>query len=320
MKALLFKNELQLVDIYPQPSLRAEEALIQITKAGICRTDLEIIKGYMDFEGILGHEFCGVVEDIEGSDRSLLGKRVVAEINCGCRECAYCRQGLERHCPRRTTLGITGRDGCMAEYLALPLSNLHHVPDNVSDEEAVFVEPLAAAFEITEQIQLKPAAKAAVLGDGRLGILIALVLNLTGADLFLVGKHPEKLAIAAEQKVKTIHLEDFNGEKDFDVVVDATGNLSGFELAQKLVKPRGQLVLKSTVEEKKELNLTSLVLDEITVVGSRCGPFAPALRYLEKKLIDVNPLIAEIYKFDQIFEAFEYCKTGDPLKVLIDFD
>ncbi len=318
IKALYFKGELTILEDYARPSPPKGEALIRVTVAGICRTDLEILKGYMGFEGIPGHEFCGVVEEINGDDRSLVGKRVVGEINCGCKNCAACLSGLEAHCPQRTTLGIDGRDGCLAEYTTLPVGNLHRVPDNVSDEEAVFTEPLASAFEIAEQVHIKPRAKIAVLGDGRLGILSALALNLTQADLTLVGKHREKLAIAAEQNVKTVTVEALDCAKKFDIVVEATGSHGGFELAGALVRPRGTLVMKSTVKEPGELNLTPLVVDEITLVGSRCGPFAPALRALENRLIDVKPLISKTYEFAQCLEAFGYCKTGSPLKVLID--
>jgi len=233
-------------------------------------------------------------------------------------------RGLKSHCLRRTAIGINGRDGCMAEYVALPLENLHPVPDPVSDEEAVFTEPLAAAFEITEQVHIRPSDRVLVLGDGRLGILSALVLNLTQADVVLAGKYPEKLEIAKGQKVKTILLEDLLGQKEineqsFDLVVEATGSLDGFELARRLVRPRGKVVLKSTVLAKTELNLTPLVLNEITVVGSRCGPFAPALKALEKKAIDVKPLISGVYDYGKTLDAFKLCRESASLKVLLDF-
>jgi len=333
MKAVLFKNGLRLVDDYPKPSLKQGEALVRVSMAGICGTDLEIIKGYRSFEGVIGHELCGVVEAVqaktpagnrpEGSPVPV-GTRVVAEINCGCGWCEYCRHGIKNHCSQRTVIGIADREGCMGEYVAVPLENLHPVPDEVTDEEAVFAELLAAAFEITEQVCLKPSDRVAVLGDGRLGILSALVLNLTCADVKLLGKHSQKLAVASDQKVKTILLENLFGQKEayekkYDLVVEATGSLDGFELACTLVRPRGKIVLKSTTAGKAELSLTPLVVDEITVVGSRCGPFAPALRALEEKAIDVRPLISGSYKFEQALKAFELCKSGDHLKVLIDF-
>jgi len=329
MRALLFKNGLKLVNDYPKPEPGKGEALVRVKLAGICKTDLEITNGYMGFTGILGHEFCGVIDAVgdsdlasgKGSGESLKpGTRVVGEINCGCGGCSNCLKGLKAHCQRRSTLGISGKDGCLAEYVTLPLDNLYQVPENVSDREAVFVEPLAAAFEITEQIQLKPSAKVAVLGDGRLGILSALVLNLTCADLTLIGKHPEKLEIASGQNVKTVLLQNLEKIQEYDLVVDATGNFNGYRLALDLLKPRGCLVLKSTITGNEKLNLTPLVLREITLVGSRCGPFEPALRALGKRIIGVSPLISAIFKLEQAVEAFAYCKGKSPLKVLIDLN
>jgi len=335
MKAVVFnKNGLQLVDDYLRPVLKEDEALVRVAVAGICGTDLEILEGYKGFEGVMGHEFCGVIEEINTKDfakyedrdntRLEVGARVVGEINCGCGSCSNCLRGLKSHCLRRTAIGITGRDGCMAEYVALPLENLHPAPDLVSDKEAVFTEPLAAAFEVTEQVHIRPSDRVLVLGDGSLGILSALVLNLTQADVVLVGKYPKKLDVVAAQKVQTLLLEDLLRQKEineqsFDLVVEATGSLDGFELARRLVRPRGKVVLKSTVAGNNELSLTPLVLDEITVVGSRCGPFAPALRALEKKVIEVKPLISGIYAYDQAFDAFELCRKGTSLKVLLDF-
>ncbi len=334
MKAVVFnQNGMQLVEDYPGPVLKEGEALVRVAFAGICGTDLEVLEGYKGFEGVMGHEFCGVIEEIkkesftehiDGNNTRLeVGSRVVGEINCGCGLCSYCLRGFKRHCLRRNTIGINGRDGCMADYVVLPLENLHLVPDLVSAEEAVFTEPLAAAFEVTEQFHIRPSDRVLVLGDGSLGILSALVLNLTQADVVLVGKYPEKLDVAAGQKVRTILLEDLLRQKEinelnWDLVVEATGNLDGFELARRLVRPRGKVVLKSTVAGKTELSLTPLVLDEITVAGSRCGPFAPALKALEKKAIEVKPLISGIYEYDQAFHAFEICRKGSFLKVLLD--
>ncbi len=335
MKAVVFnKNGLQLVDDYPRPKPKEGEALLRVALAGICGTDLEILEGYKGFEGVMGHEFCGVIEEIkkeglneyidEDNTQLEVGARVVGEINCRCGSCSNCLRGLKSHCLKRTTIGINGRDGCMTEYVALPLENLHPVPDPVSDEEAVFAEPLAAAFEITEQLHIRPSDRVLVLGDGTLGILSASILNLTQADVVLAGKYPEKLDLAKGQKVRTILLEDLLRQKEineqsFDLVVEATGSLDGFELARRLVRSRGTVVLKSTVLGKTDLSLTPLVLDELTVVGSRCGPFAPALRALEKKVIEVKPLISGIYKYDQAFDAFELCRKSTSLKVLLDF-
>ncbi len=319
MKALIFDDQLYFVDDLIKPAPSKDEALVRVSLAGICKTDLEIEKGYMGFKGVPGHEFVGVVEKINGANQHLLNQRIVGEINCGCKTCNYCLKGLENHCSGRTTLGINGKNGCFAEYLTLPVSNLHQVPEQVTDEEAVFTEPLAAAFEIMDQVQIRPSDRICVLGDGKLGILAALVLSMSQAELILVGKYPEKLTIAEKQKIKTVLVSDFQLDREFDMVVEATGSLNGFELARKVVKPSGILVLKSTVAGKREYNLTSLVLDEITVIGSRCGPFTPALRALERKLVDVYPLITGIYPFSEIIEAYDKSKSKNVLKVLVDF-
>lgn len=316
MKALVFDNSLKLVDMsIPEPEYG--EALIKVSMAGICNTDLEITKGYMGFSGILGHEFVGIVEKINGNSQEWLGKRVVGEINCACGVCDLCKKGLNTHCSGRSVLGIHNKNGCFAEYITLPVKNLVEVPDNVKDEEAVFVEPLAAAFEITEQIHIKSTDRVLVLGDGKLGLLISLVLNLTQADVMLAGKHPEKLQIAEDQNVKTVLINELSNERSFDIVVDATGSISGFEMAMKLVRPRGVLVLKSTVAGGKELNLAPVVIDEISVIGSRCGPFKPAVKVLERKQLDVQPLISKLYDFDNALDAFEFSMTKGVLKVLL---
>lgn len=319
MKAVVFDNELKLVNDYKKPEPKEGEALIKISLAGICNTDFEITKGYMGYKGILGHEFVGVVEEINGKDKSLLGKRVVGEINCGCGNCEWCHQGLERHCPNRQTLGIWQKDGCMAEYLTMPLDTLLEVPQNVTDEQAVFVEPLAAALEIVEQLHIQPIQKVVILGDGKLGLLIALALNAHNLDVLLVGKHQNKLDIAASQGVKTKLLEKLEIKKKWDFVVEATGSISGFETALALTKPRGTLVLKSTVAASKEFNLAPIVVDEIRVQGSRCGRFAPALRLLSSGKIDLKPLISGTYGIDSAIEAFEKNKEGGSLKILIKF-
>jgi alcohol dehydrogenase len=319
MQALVFDEKLELVKNMAKPSPAEGEALIKVLMAGICNTDLEIERGYMGFKGVLGHEFVGLVEEVNGADHGLIGKRVVGDINCGCGKCSFCLQGMNNHCPERVTVGIDRKNGCLAEHLTMPVGNLFIVPASVSDEEAVFAEPLAAAFEILEQVHIKPTDLAAVLGDGKLGLLIALVLKQSQADLFLIGKHPHKLAIAAGQKIKTALLGDLPRRRLFNLVVEATGSVDGFELAQELLKPRGTLVLKSTVAGSKNFNLTSLVLNEITVIGSRCGPFPPALRALENKAIDVRPLISKVYSSDKALEAFEAARAKDSLKVLVDF-
>lgn len=320
MRALVFNNKLELKQDFEKPTPKENEALIKVKLVGICNTDYEITKGYMGYNGILGHEFVGVVEEINGEDKSLLGKRVVGEINLGCKNCDYCAKGLERHCPNRQTLGIFNKDGCFADYVTLPLSNLLEVSEKINDETAVFVEPLAAALEILEQLHIKPYEKVCVLGDGKLGLITALALNASNVDVTLVGKHQNKLDIAKEQNVKTMLLENLKQEdnKSFDVVVEATGRVSGFETSLSLVKPRGVLVLKSTIATGKELNLAPIVIDEITVLGSRCGQFAPALRLMEKNVIDFSKLVSAKLSFDDAVLGFEKNKENNTIKILLE--
>ncbi|MBO5737903.1 alcohol dehydrogenase catalytic domain-containing protein [bacterium] len=319
MKAIVFDNELKLDNNYAKPIPQKGEALIRVTLAGICNTDYEITKGYMGYAGVLGHEFVGIVEEVNDTDKSWLGKRVVAEISWGCDDpnCEWCAKKNYRHCPNRHTIGIWKKDGCMAEYITLPTNILFEVPENVTDEQAVFVEPLAAACEILEQLHIEPTAKVLVLGDGKLGLTTALTLNAHNLDVLLVGKHQNKLDIAKAQGVKTQLLNDFKPEKKYDVVVEATGSASGFETSMSLTKPRGVLVLKSTVATGKELNLAPIVIDEITVLGSRCGQFKPALRLLEQNRIDFSPFISKKYPIEKALEAFEANKLKDTLKILI---
>lgn len=319
MKAVVFDEELKLVNDYKKPAPNRGEVLIRVKMAGICNTDYEITKGYMGYKGVVGHEFVGIVEEINDKDKSLLGKRVVGEINCGCGSCEWCYQGLERHCPNRQTLGIWQKDGCFSEYLTMPLNTLLEVPENVSDEKAVFTEPLAAGLEILEQLHIQPIQKVIILGDGKLGLAISLALNASNIDVLLVGKHQNKLDIAKAQGVNVKLLPDLEIKKEWDFVVEATGSISGFETALNLTKPRGTLVLKSTVAASKEFNLAPIVIDEIRVQGSRCGRFAPALRLLASGKIDFNPLISAIYPVDKAIEAFEKNKEKDSLKVLIKF-
>ncbi len=322
MKAIVFDENLKLDKNYEKPVPQKGEALIKVSLAGICNTDFEITKGYMGYKGILGHEFVGVVEEINDKDKSLLGKRVVAEISYGCHkpDCEWCNQGLVRHCPDRHTIGIWRKDGCFAEYITLPLEVLFEVPENVSNEQVVFVEPLAAACEILEQLHIQPIQKVLVQGDGKLGLTTALTLNAFNYDVTLVGKHQNKLDIAKAQGVKTILLDDLDVKPEWEVVVEATGSISGFETAMALTKPRGTLVLKSTVAGSKEFNLAPIVINEITVLGSRCGQFKPALRLLENNRIDFKSFISGIYSVDDAIEAFEKNKDKDTLKVLIKFD
>ena len=321
MKAVVFDEGLKLDKNYVKPVPQKGEALVRVTLAGICNTDYEITKGYMGYKGILGHEAVGIVEEVNSNDQSLVGKRVVAEISYGCDDpnCPWCAVKNYRHCPNRHTLGIWRKDGCFAEYFTMPVNVLFEVPENVSDEQAVFVEPLAAALEINEQLHIKPMDRIIVLGDGKLGLTTALALNAQNLNVLLVGKHQNKLDIAKAQGVKTCLLADLKQEKIYDIVVEATGSLSGFETAMALVRPRGVLVLKSTIAASKEFNLAPIVIDEITVLGSRCGQFPPALRMLASGKIDFKPLISAVYSVDDAIEAFEKNKEKDTLKVLIKF-
>lgn len=323
MKAIVFndKDGLHLDNNYKKPVPQKGEALIKVALAGICNTDYEITKGYMGYNGILGHEFIGTVEEINDEDKSLLGKRVTAEISYGCNnpECEWCAVKNYRHCPDRHTLGIWRKDGCFAEYVTMPLNVLFEIPENVEDEQAVFVEPLAAACEITEQLHIQPIQRVVVLGDGKLGLTTALTLSAQGLDVTLIGKHQNKLDIAKNQGVKTQLLQDTKIENIYDVVVEATGSVSGFETSLSLVKPRGVLVLKSTIATGKELNLAPIVINEITVLGSRCGQFPPALNLLAKHRIDFKPFISAVYSIDDAIEAFEANKSKETLKVLIKF-
>ena len=320
MRAVVFNKKLQYIEDYQKPAPAPGEALVKVTLAGICNTDYEITKGYMGYKGILGHEFVGIVEDVNSSDKSLIGKRVVAEISWGCDDpdCEWCAVKNYRHCPNRRTLGIWRKDGCFADYVTIPAKVLFEVPDNVTDEQAVFVEPLAAACEISEQLHIQPCQKVLVQGDGKLGLITAMTLNSQNYDVTLVGKHPEKLDLVKSLGIKTILLSNLPDTK-YDVVVEATGSVSGFESAMSHTKPRGVLVLKSTVASGKELNLAPIVIDEITVLGSRCGQFRPALRILERHALDFSKLITAVYPVEKSLEAFERNKDKASVKVLIRF-
>jgi alcohol dehydrogenase len=289
MRALLLGQELELVEDHPTPQILPGEALIRVKLTGVCNTDLELVKGYMQFQGIPGHEFVGVVERAPGAEE-WQGRRVVGEINAACGDCPTCRAGRPTHCPHRTTLGIAGRDGAFAEYLTLPICNLLPVPASLPDEIAVFTEPLAAACQILQQVHVRPTDRVVVLGDGKLGLLCAQVLALTGCDLTVVGHHQEKLDLLAQRGILTA-LDDASVAPGADLIVEATGHPGGYAAARRLVRPRGAIVLKSTYHGSLETNLTMVVVDEVTLVGSRCGPFAPALRLLERGLVDVVPLI-----------------------------
>ncbi len=312
MQALLFDGALRLSHDYPEPQLLPGEAIVRPHLVGICNTDLEITRGYMGFHGVLGHEVVGTV--VACADPAWLGQRVVSEINAACLHCPTCLRGDPSHCPQRTTLGIDRRDGTMAELFQVPISCLHAVPEALSDEQAVFVEPLAAALEIIEQSHLRPTERVAVVGDGKLGALIVQVLRLTGAELTLIGRHPERWDLFQRQGVRCLTASEVAG-KHFDLVVDCTGQPAGLTTAHSLVRPRGRLVLKSTFKASSALNLTALVIDEVQLIGSRCGPFAPALRLLERGLIQTAPLITARYPLAAGLTAF--AAAPGALKILL---
>ncbi|MEM8529385.1 MAG: alcohol dehydrogenase catalytic domain-containing protein [Chloroflexota bacterium] len=312
MLALLFDKQLRLVSDYPEPTVQPDEALIRPHLVGICNTDIEITHGYKDFCGVLGHEFVGTV--IGCADPTWVGVRVVGEINIACQQCHACRRGDTSHCSSRMTLGINKRDGAMAERFSLPITCLHTVPSSVPDEAAVFVEPLAAALEILEQTHLRPTDQVAIVGDGKLGLICAQVLRLPGCAVTVVGRHPERWDVLHMQGIRTT-TADRNNER-FDVVVDCTGQPGGFVTASRLVRPRGRLILKSTFATEASVDLSMLVVNEICLVGSRCGPFAPALRLLKQGLIHTGPLIAKRYTLRHAIDAFE--AVPNQLKILLE--
>jgi len=312
MRAVVFDGELRLDGARPEPTLVPGEAVVKVHLAGICNTDIEITRGYKGFTGVLGHEFVGTV--VACADATWLGKRVVGEINAACRVCPTCVRGDDPHCPNRTTLGIFNRPGSMADLVSIPVDCLHEVPADVSDRQAVFVEPLAAALEILQQTHLRPTDRVALVGDGKLGLLIAQVLRLPGCEVTVVGRHPERWALLHRQGIHTVASTAAEGW--YDVVVDVTGNPEGLKTSRKLVRPRGRLVMKSTVAAETQLDLTMLVVDEIQLIGSRCGPFAAALRLLQRNLIETEPLLSGIYSMDDAMTAFVASKGA--LKVVLD--
>jgi threonine dehydrogenase-like Zn-dependent dehydrogenase len=307
-------RELKVQPDYPVPSAGREAALIEVHLAGICSTDLQIFKGYMGFTGVPGHEFVGRV--IEGT-QALAGKRVVGEINFGCGGCETCARGLSRHCLHRAVMGILNADGAFAEYLSVPLANLHVVPESIADEEAVFVEPLAAAFQILEQVHVSHSDEVLILGDGKLGNLCAQVLHLASAHVTLLGKHDDKLKLLKASGVSTMRVDGWRA-RQFDVVIDATGSASGLQMALSAVRPRGTLVLKSTIAANHQLSLAPIVIAEINVVGSRCGPFAPALEALKQKRVSVTPLIEKIYPLAAGVDAAAHAAKSGARKILLE--
>ncbi|WP_437730310.1 MDR/zinc-dependent alcohol dehydrogenase-like family protein [Sorangium sp. So ce1335] len=327
MRALVWDGTVARVVDREPPSTTAGMAVVEVRCAGICNTDLEIVRGYMGFRGTLGHEFVGDVVDGPAAWR---GRRVVGEINFACGRCSTCARGLGRHCPARTVMGIVGADGALAERVAVPVANLHAVDERVDDEEAVFTEPLAAAFAILEQVRVAPGTSALVFGDGKLGLLIAQVLQQAGARVLAVGKHEEKLALLRARGVATELLRpELTGEagaaprqgawagEQAELVVEATGTAEGFARAVRATRPRGTLVLKSTVAGLSSVHLAELVVHEITVVGSRCGLFEPALRALEARSIDVRSLVSTRLPLERAAEALEAAAAPGALKVLV---
>ncbi|WP_437585701.1 MDR/zinc-dependent alcohol dehydrogenase-like family protein [Sorangium sp. So ce1000] len=334
MRALVWDGTAARVIDRDPPSTTAGMAVVEVRCAGICNTDLEIIKGYMGFRGTLGHEFVG---DVVEGPTAWRGRRVVGEINFACGRCDTCARGLGRHCPTRTTMGIVGADGALAERVAVPVANLHAVADGVDDEGAVFAEPLAAAFAILEQVRVSPGTSALVFGDGKLGLLIAQVLHQAGARVLAVGKHEEKLALLRAQGIATeLVRQEASGQADAgasaphtspphgawagdpaELVVEATGTAEGFMRAVRATRPRGTLVLKSTVAGLSSVHLAELVINEITVVGSRCGLFGPALRALEARTVDVRSLVSARFPLERAAEALAAAGAPGALKVLV---
>ncbi len=315
MQALIFDGSLHVAEVEP-PIPEPDEAVVAITRVGICGTDLALLDGYADFSGVPGHEFVGEVVDSEMAPQ-WVGRRVVGEINVTCGRCDRCRRGLPNHCSRREVLGVRGRSGAFASEVVLPVGNLHEVPDALDDDIAVFVEPVAAAFRILEQVEIAEDTRVAIWGDGRLGLLTAMVLATTKCRLTVVGRHPHKLEIARSLGA-TVRTPDDVIRPDFDVVVDATANPAGFATALAHVRPQGTLVVKSTMAEPPRIDMSRVVVDEIRVLGSRCGPFEPALAALAQGHIDPRPLVEAVYPLHRGVEAFEHARRRGTLKVLVD--
>jgi threonine dehydrogenase-like Zn-dependent dehydrogenase len=318
MRALVFDQTLSFRPRHPEPDAASGDTLLRVRQAGICSTDLEITHGYMNFHGVLGHEF--VADVVESPSKELIGQRVVGEINIVCGRCDLCLSGLSNHCRNRTVLGISKHDGAFADFVRLPAGNLHVLPKNLDDDAAVFVEPLAAAFQVLKQLKLDGRKWVTVLGDGRLGLLVAQVLRNAGCPVRVIGKHPEKLALCEKWQIRSRPLADIVPRHDQDVVVECTGSAAGFELAMQMIRPRGTMVLKSTVAAGKPINLAPLAIDEITIIGSRCGPFREAIRALAEKQIDVASLIHRRLRLDNAMEAMDLAARPGILKVILTMD
>jgi threonine dehydrogenase-like Zn-dependent dehydrogenase len=318
MQAIWLEDQsLRFREDVPVPVPGPGEALVRLRLGGICATDLEMQRGYAPFAGVMGHEFVGEVVQAPQGAEDWVGQRVVGEINVSCGECAPCRRGDPTHCAQRQVIGIRRRDGAFAEFMALPLENLHRVPDEIPDEAAVFTEPLAAALEIQQQVPVRPQDRVLLLGAGRLGQLIAQVLALSGCDLRVSARHPRQRELLQARQIRLAQAEDLE-QGQFDVVVEATGTPQGFQLARQRVRPRGVLVLKSTFAEAVQLDLSALVVDEITLVGSRCGPFEPALRLLASGRVDPLSMIEGRYPLSQAVQAFEQAQQPGVMKILVE--
>jgi alcohol dehydrogenase len=315
MKALYFDGTLSLRET-ERPQRAPGEALLAVTLAGICGTDRQILQGYSSFRGIPGHEFVGEV--VECDDAGWIGRRVVGEINVTCGSCEWCRRGLARHCQRRTVMGIINRPGAFAEFVALPAANLHEIPQEVPDEAAVFTEPLAAACEILEQMTIPPGTRVAVLGDGRLGLLVAQVLRHAQAQVTVIGHHDGKLGLARDWGMSILHAgKQPIPAKGFTVVVEATGSPQGLDQALRIVEPRGTVVMKSTFHEPARFDTAKLVVDEVTLLGSRCGNFPFAVDLLRSNDVSVQGLVSRIFPLEAGLEAFQYLDQTPCLKVLL---
>lgn len=313
MKALYFDGSLKILDV-PKPRIRNDEVLIKILYSAVCNTDLEIFKGYMGFKGIPGHEFAG---EVVTKSSPLCGKRVVGEINCSCGKCYLCRTGRKSHCPKRSVLGIFKHPGVFAEFITLPVENLHVIPDHLTPERAVFTEPLAAAIEIFEQIHVKPSQNIFIFGAGKLGLLISLVFRLNGCDYTTFDLNPEKVKKARKMGIHARTLSSLKSHEMAEVCVDCTGAPDGIRTAMSHLYPRGRLVLKTTVAGPEKIDLNMIVINEFEVIGSRCGSFDPALRLLEHNLVDPEPIISKVFDFKEILGAIHFARQTTTLKVLI---
>ncbi len=307
-------QQLTLKTDLPNPQPAPGEALVKVLRAGICNTDLELMRGYYPYQGVLGHEFVGVVEQ---GPTALLNQRVVGSINAACGTCEYCDRGIPSHCANRTVLGIVNRNGAFADYLCLPVANLHPIPDAVPTDAATFVEPIAAALQIQEQVTITPNDRVIVIGDGKLGQLVAQTIALTGCDLWAIGRHPAKLANLQARGIRTGLVNEIS-PRSFDIAVECTGNPEGFVTALGALRPRGNLVLKSTYAGNLSVDAAAIVVDEITLIGSRCGPFAPAIELLAQQKIDVMPLIQGRYALADGLAAFDQAQQKGVMKILLE--